>query len=344
MTELYNRKWTKRDLARYVGSFDQIAGIKPLEAVDGVERGGRVFEVWTGSGLSFNILADRALDISACQYKGMSLAWRSSVGDAHPAFYDASGSAWLRSFQGGMLVTCGLDTFGPPHRDGDEEYGLHGRVSNTPARMVNYSAAWVGDEYRLEVSGEVRQTRVFGENLVMRRRISTALGSNRIRVEDVVTNEGFSPQRHMILYHVNTGFPLLSEKARLNFAVRTTTPSDEVSRQGVKDWMVFQPPTPGYLEQNFIHVPVPDEKGWAVAELENPEIKLGLRLSFDSSTLPYLNEWKMVGEGLYVLSIEPINCTTNIDPGLTGEQKRPPYLEGGESRSYALEIEIVEYP
>lgn len=344
MTELYNRKWTKRDLARYVGSFDQIAGIKPLEAVDGVERGGRVFEVWTGSGLSFNILADRALDISACQYKGMSLAWRSSVGEAHPAFYDASGSAWLRSFQGGMLVTCGLDTFGPPHRDGDEEYGLHGRVSNTPARMVNYSAAWVGDEYRLEVSGEVRQTRVFGENLVMRRRISTALGSNRIRVEDVVTNEGFSPQRHMILYHVNTGFPLLSEKARLNFAVRTTTPSDEVSRQGVKDWMVFQPPTPGYLEQNFIHVPVPDEKGWAVAELENLEIKLGLRLSFDSSTLPYLNEWKMVGEGLYVLSIEPINCTTNIDPGLTGEQKRPPYLEGGESRSYALEIEIVEYP
>ena len=125
-----------------------------------------------------------------------------------------------------MLVTCGLDTFGRPNRDGDEEYGLHGRISNTPARSVNYSAAWVGDEYRLEVSGEVRQTRVFGENLVMRRRISTALGSNRIRVEDVVTNEGFSPQRHMILYHVNAGFPLLSEKARLKFDVSATIPSD----------------------------------------------------------------------------------------------------------------------
>ena len=344
MTDIYNRKWTRHDLERYVGTFDQLAGIKPLEAADGIERGGRIFEVWTGSGLSFQILADRALDISSCRYKGRSLTWRSPVGDAHPAYYDASGMAWLRSFQGGLLVTCGLDTFGHPHREGEQEFGLHGRISNTPARAVNTSAAWVGDEYRLEVSGQVRQASVFGENLVLRRRISTALGSNRIRVEDVVTNEGFNSQRHMILYHVNTGFPLLSEKARLKFEVLSTLPQDPASQQGIKDWMVFQPPTPGFLEQNFIHVPVPDERGWAAAELENPELKLGLRLSFDTSTLPYLNEWKMMGEGLYVMSIEPINCTTDIDLSQTGEEKRLPHLEAGESCRYALEIEVVEYP
>jgi len=343
MVDLYQRKWTRRDLARYVGSIDQVAGIKPLEAADGVERGGRIFEVWTGSGLSFHVLADRALDISACQYKGMSLTWRSSVGDAHPAYYNASGSEWLRSFQGGMLVTCGLDTFGPPNRDGEEELGLHGRVSNIPGRAVNYSCTWVEDEYWLEVSGEVRQTRLFGENLVMRRRISSALGSNRIRVEDVVTNEGFTPHPHMILYHVNLGFPLLSEKARLKFDVRGTTPYDDASRRGLKEWMVFQPPTAGYLEQNFIHAPVPDEKGWAVAELENSELKLGLRLSFDTSTLPYLNEWKMMGEGSYVLAIEPINCTADSGRGPAREQKLLPFLEAGESRSYTLEIEVVEY-
>jgi hypothetical protein len=274
----------------------------------------------------------------------MSLTWRSSVGDAHTTYYDASGSAWLRSFQGGMLVTCGLDTFGKPNRDGEEEFGLHGRVSNTPARAVNYSAAWVGDEYRLEVSGEIRQTRVFGENLVMRRRILTAMGSNRIRVEDVVTNESFSSHRHMILYHINSGFPLLSEKARLKFDICATTPYDETSRLGVRDWMVFQPPTPGYQEQNFIHVPVPDGKGWAVAELENPELKLGLRISFDTSTLPYLNEWKMMGEGLYVLGIEPINWAANNGCNSASAQKLLPILEAGESRSYALEIEVVEYP
>jgi len=40
MTDLYKHKWTRRDLARYVGSIDQVAGIKPFEATDGVERGG----------------------------------------------------------------------------------------------------------------------------------------------------------------------------------------------------------------------------------------------------------------------------------------------------------------
>jgi hypothetical protein len=340
MTDLYQRKWNRSNLAPYVGSFDQVAGIKPLEATDGIERGSRVFEFWTGSGLEFHVLADRALDISSCRYKGMSLAWRSSVGDAHPAFYDASGTAWLRSFQGGMLVTCGLDTFGKPNRVGEQEFGLHGRISNTPARAVNYSTAWEGDQYRLEISGEVRQTSVFGENLVMHRRITTAMGSNRIRIEDVVTNEGFNTQRHMILYHVNSGFPFLSEKARLKFNVRNTTPFDENSRLGLEDWMVFQPPTPGFQEQNFVHEPVPDANGWAAAELENPELKLGLRVAFDTSTLPYLNEWKMMGEGLYVVGIEPINCTV----GRVGHPAREaPSLEAGESRAYAVEIEVIEY-
>ncbi len=340
MIDLYNRKWTKLDLSRYIGSTDQVAGIKPLEASDGFGRGGRLFEVWTGSGLSFHVLADRALDISTCQYKGMSLTWRSPIGDAHPAYYDASGSAWLRSFQGGLLVTCGLDTFGPPNRNENEEFGLHGRISNTPARVVNYSAAWVEDEYRMEISAEVRQARIFGENLVMRRRISTSLGSNRIRIDDVITNEGFITQRHMILYHVNIGFPLLSENSHLKFDVSATSPEDEVSDHGIKDWMLFQPPTSYYQEQNFIHTPIPDNRGWAVVEVANPEINLGLRLSFDTSTLPYLNEWKMMGEGLYVLGIEPMNCAAMKNIEQLNKQSRLPFLEAGESRSYSVEIEI----
>lgn len=343
MIELYSRKLTKRDLSRYTGSINQVAGIKSLEASDGFERGGRLFEVWTGSGLSFHVLADRALDISSCQYKGMSLTWRSPIGDAHPAYYDASGSAWLRSFQGGMLVTCGLDTFGPPNQNENEEFGLHGRISNTPARMVNHSAAWVEDEYRLEISAEIRQARIFGENLVMRRRISTTLGSNRIRIEDTITNEGFNKQRHMILYHVNIGFPLLSETSYLKFDVSATIPEDEISTRGMKDWKVFQAPTHGYLEQNFVHTPIPNDQGWAVAEVNNRDINLGLRLSFDTSTLPYLNEWKSMGEGLYVLGIEPMNCPYIKNLDQVGAQNLLPTLDPGEVRSYSLELEVVEF-
>ena len=222
-------------------------------------------------------------------------------------------------------------------------FGLHGRISNLPGRAVNYSTTWVEDTYRLEISGEVRQTRVFGENLVLRRHISTALGSNRIYIEDVVTNDGFTSQPHMILFHVNAGFPLLSEKARLKLNVLETTPCNDASRQGINDWMVLQEPTAGYLEQNFIHKPIPGETGWAVAELENPELKIGLRLAFDTSTLPYMNEWKMMGEGLYVLGLEPMNCAADKGRGPARAQLLLTFLEAGESRRYKLEIEVLEY-
>ena len=77
MIELYKRKWTKHDLTRYIGIYQPDRRDQIPRSKDGFERGGRLFEVWTGSGLSFHVLADRALDISTCQYKGMSLTWRS---------------------------------------------------------------------------------------------------------------------------------------------------------------------------------------------------------------------------------------------------------------------------
>ena len=344
MPHLYQRDWSREQLVRYTGTMNQLAGIQPLEASDGPERGSRVMQVWTGSGLTFNVLPDRALDIAACQYKGMALAWRSATGDTHPAYYEPTGSGWLRSFQGGLLVTCGLDTFGPPVREGNEELGQHGRVSNLPAREVGYHAGWVDGTYQLELTGQVRQTKVFGENIVMRRRISTCLGSNKIRLEDSVSNEGFSPQAHMIMYHINIGFPLLSEMARLKLDVSASLPEDEVSAHGLADWQVFQAPTAGFLEQNFVHTPVADQDGWALAEVANPSLNLGLRLRFDTRNLPYLNEWKMMGEGMYVLAIEPMNCNPLPGRAAMRSQKTLPYLEPGECRSYALELEVVEYP
>jgi len=343
VAHLYQREWSREELVRYTGTMNQVAGIQSLEASDGIERGSRLIQVWTGSGLTFNILPDRAMDIAACQYKGISLAWRSPTGDAHPAYYEPSGTGWLRNFQGGMLVTCGLDTFGPPVQDGAEELGQHGRVSNLPAREVGYHAGWVDDTYRLGVEGEVRQTKVFGENIVLRRQISTCLGSNKIHLEDTVTNEGFSPTPHMIMYHINTGFPLLTENTRLKFDVLETLPEDDASARGLAEWRIFQPPTPGFQEQNFIHTPVANPDGWAHAEVENPDLGLGLRLSFDTQTLPYLNEWKMMGEGLYVLAIEPMNCNPIPGRAAMRSQKTLPVLQPGEICCYSLELEVVEY-
>jgi len=341
MVTLFNREWQKAELLRRVGHMDQLAGIRLLEAGDGKARGCRLLDVWTGTGLRFLINADRALDISSCNFKGIPLSWRSPAGDVHPAYYEPQGIGWLRSFSGGLLTTCGLDQFGPPSQDGGAELGLHGRISNLPASQVNYRTFWTGDDYKLEITAEVRQAALFGENLVLRRRISTALGSNRIRIEDIITNEGFETAPHMLLYHFNLGFPLVSENSRLHLQVKETLPRDAAAQSGLAEWDRFQSPTTGYQEQVFIHRPAVDEQGITIVELNNPQMGLGLRWAYASANLPYLMEWKMMGEGAYVIGVEPANCNGLAGRAAIRELDQLPLLEPGESRDYHIDVEVM---
>lgn len=342
MATFLNHHRTKQELLQHVGHPNQIAGIKPVEVADGPERGNRLLQVHTGSGLTFDVTADRALDIAACRYKGMSLVWLSAGGSTNPAYFDPAGLGWLRSFGGGLLATCGLDHFGPPVDDNGESLGLHGRISNLPAHAVSYRTDWVGDDYVLEVSGQVRQTRVFGENLLLKRRISTALGSNKIRIEDEVVNEGFDPQPHMLLYHFNLGFPLISAETRLRIDGAETVARDADAEAGLDAWSRMQPPTAGYREQVFRHTLPADAGGLARVTVENPALGLALRFTYRPEELPHLFQWKMMGQGTYVLGIEPANCGVLLGRVAAGAQNDLPVLNAGETRRYTLELEIIE--
>ncbi|GAB4550013.1 MAG: aldose 1-epimerase family protein [Anaerolineae bacterium] len=340
MAFLYGRTWTRDELLRHVGHMDQLAGIKLMEGADGVERGGRILEVWTGSGLIFQVLAERALDISACSYQGQSLVWRSAAGDATPIYYSADGLDWLRTFPGGLLATCGLDYFGPPMEDNGETFGIHGRIGALPATQVAYRTWWDGDEYELSISAEVRQYRLFGEYLVLRREIRTRLGSRVIAIHDSVTNAGYTPQPHMILYHFNFGFPLLSADSQVELATSETYPRDSRAAPGIHDWRTFHGPTAGWQEQVFRHTPIPNEQGWSKAVLRNPPLGLAVALRFDARTLPFLFQWKQTGEGAYVLGLEPGNCSGIEGRAVARERGDLPVLEAGETRHYHLELEV----
>jgi hypothetical protein len=342
MVTLFNHEWSKDDLLHRVGQMDQLAGIRLVEAGEGKARGCRLLDVWTGTGLRFQVNADRALDITGCDFKGLPLAWRSPAGDVHPAYYEPHGAGWLRSFPGGLLATCGLDQLGPPCQDGGQEFGLHGRISNCPAYQVNHRAFWSGDDYVLEISGECRQAALFNENLVLRRRIETRLGSSTIRIEDVVANDGFEPAPHMLLYHFNLGFPLVSEHSRLRLQAESSLARDADARAGLAEWDRFQPPTPGYREQVFIHRPIPDQDNAAVVELVNPQLEIGLRWTYGATHLPYLFEWKMMGEGAYVVGVEPVNCDGVGGRASARQLGQLPFLEPGESRRYRLDLEVIQ--
>ena len=105
--------------------------------------------------------------------------------------------------------------------------------------------------------------------------------------------------------------------------------------------MHFQAPTPGYQEQVFYHDLPEDEKGWARIELINRARNLQIGVRFHKDTLPNLVQWKMMGQGAYVLGLEPANCHVS---GRNQERSRGTlqYLQPGEEREFQLEINVKE--
>lgn len=313
-----------------VGSFDQVARVDSFIEDDGPARGARRIRVVSGGGLDIEIHPDRGLDLGAVSYRGIPAAWMASPGITNPHMSEQSGTAWLRTFGGGLLTTCGLDAFGPPSDDEGEHYPMHGRVGSIPCRVEEKN---VGSDV-ITIRGTTRQTRVFGENLVLRRSISVDVGGTTIRVKDVVTNEGFTPAGHMILYHCNLGWPLLSEEATLDIEARSLSPRDDRAAAGVASWNEISAPQRDFSEQVFRHDFAGLKGGRAV--IENPKMNIRFGLTFDTGTLPALHQWKMLGEGDYVMGLEPTNVNWSLGRVAAEEAHVLPVLAPGESVEYSL--------
>lgn len=346
MATLYGRTFTKRELLRYIGDMAQVAGVRPVELANGNERGIRALQISTGSGLQFSLLLDRAMDIYEAQFHGQSLAWLSPAGPVAPSFHDPHDIGWLYSMPGGLMTTCGLTHVGHAEIDElvDEELGMHGRIANTPAKNICFGADWEEDEYVLWASGDVRETSLFGANLLLRRSIHTRLGQSRIWIKDTVSNQGFSPAPLMLLYHCNLGFPLLGEGAELLAVINQAEAYDKVAQKAIEQFDHFEGPTAGFAEQNFFLDHDEDAKNIVNVALVNRGLNqdrgLGLYLAYPKKELPYFNFWKMTGEGTFVAGLEPGNC---LPEGRTSARKhnRLQMLEPGEERTYHLEIGVL---
>lgn len=342
MATLYGRSWTRGELLRRVGDVSQLGGVEQVELEEGRAQGVRAVRFNTGP-LAFTALAGKCLDVYDFRFRGVPLAWHSPTGIAAAPYLEDRGLRLLRTFQGGLLVTCGLTTMGAPSVDEGEELGLHGRVHHLPASNVCADARWEGDDYVMWAEGKVRQSALFGENLVLRRRIAARLGEAKLTISDTVENDGYSTVPHMVLYHVNLGFPLVDAGSRLAVASEVT-PRDAVAEGGLAECREFTAPQPGYSEQVYFHDVTPDAAGFATASLVNPAFAdgegLAVYVRYPKAQLPVLNEWKMMGEGAYVVGVEPGNARVT---GRAAERARGAlqFLAPGEVRRYDLEIGVV---
>jgi len=344
----------RQERLAHAGHLQQWGGTRLVELADGAERGVRAVEFRTAAGLEFAALVDRGMDIAWARYQGRSLAWHSPTGFTAPAFREVEGLGFLRGFGGGLFTTAGLDhilfpqvdpndTYGYPAREATE-YGLHGRVSNTPASLRAYGERWDGDTCTLYAEGEVRQAGALAENLVLRRRIETTLDGRGIRWIDEVANEGRRPGPHMLLYHINLGAPLIGPSARLgipSLGIEWATPTADPSSG---EHLLVTPPTRGFAEQAFLHRVAAAPDGTvevAIVNEDDAQRPWGISLRYRHDAMPHFLQWRLLDVGNYVVGLEP---ATNGPTGRAADRESGSLivLEPDERRTYDTSITVLD--
>lgn len=336
--------YTEEQLNAYTGAMKQVAGIRRAVLDDGKARGIRVADVYTGSGLQYTVLIDRGMDIGAASYRGNSLTYLAPGGFGHPAYAENAGFGWLRNWGVGLLTGCGLTHAGMPEMQEefpvDGTHGLHGRISSIPAEDIHVTEEWVDGRYVLSVTGTVIQSSVFSEILELKRTLATALGDNTITVTDRVTNRAHKPSPLMVIYHINLGFPLLSEHAHITAKDHDVVPRED-SVSGLDQWMECVPPTPDWAEQVFFHDVPADDDGMARMTLENPELGLNFCVAARKAELPCFAQWKMLGQDEYVLGLEPCNCRP-FGQAWEKENGTLRIMEPGETVEFLMKLSVSE--
>ncbi len=331
----------KEELSQYVGHMNQVAGAKPFEFKGGRAEGVKAIEVKTGSGFRFTVVPDRAMDIANAEFCGKPIAWMCKNGIVAPQYFENGGYGFHRTFMGGLLTTCGLTQVGAPGVDGDEVLGVHGRISHLPAESVNVHEAWQDEDYVIKIEGILRETSLYAENLVLRRTITTKMGESRFWVHDIIRNEGYNESPFMVLYHVNFGFPVVSENSKLYCSSKKVRPwINQNGEEAGGNYDKFERPGPDYRYNLFLHDLNVDQKR-ARFGIINEAIKFGAYLTFDPSQLPLVTEWKMMGQQDYVVAIEPGNC---IPEGRleAAKNNRLHSLKAGQSYEIEYEIGVLD--
>ncbi len=317
----------------YIGHRTQLYGVEEHRLVGGKGDGMRLFQVKNGKGLEFTVSADRCADISRLSFRGINMSYFSPCGYVHPAYYDGKGDGFLKSFTAGFLTTCGLNAVGSPCTDEGEELPLHGTIGNTPAEHI----FWEQDEEAIRIHARVKDEVIFAHKLVLDRTLSCSLKENSLMIRDVITNRGDAPYPAMLLYHMNMGYPLLSEKAQLYVPSRKVRARNARAEEGLADWMHIIPPQKQFEEQCYYHSF--DKEG--LAAIYNPEIGQGLAISFDAENLRYFTEWKMMGERDYVLGLEPGNCSPDGRARMR-EEGALTILQPEEKAEYQVKVSMIE--
>ncbi len=335
----------------------QVGGIRTA-TFDWPDAGGspgcRVAMVNTGSGLRFTVALDRGADIVEAFYQNIALAYLTPNGYKPPSHSLHRDEDWLGSWPGGLVTSCGPRYIGPGRQENGKKVYLHGPLSNTPAALLAiHNPDLRSNDLGMHLEMVIRDTRMYGPAVEVRRRLCCTLGRPVIELQDEVINLGNTTVAHNWLYHVNLGYPLLDRDAQFiyngtvnggwemgpNLAMADLPKGDG----DFKRFMKVPDPWPehtGTASRGLILDVNADPEGIGHIGLVNSNLELGLELAYPTESLPRLANWQHFGpNGAYVSALEPFSGS------LFGkEQDNHPlaeqWLEPGQSKRYNLTITV----
>lgn len=330
----------KKKLHQYVGSTQQVGGVRRVLCMEGRSAALELFDVTNGP-MHFQAMCGKCLDISSLSYRGINMSFLSKPGLQGRNHYDTNGQEALRSIMGGLFFTAGLENICAPHENESGSFPMHGRMRTTPAENLYSQEEWTDRGLVYTIGGTMREAELFGENLVLRRRIETVLGQKTITLTDEIENESFRREPMMLLYHINLGYPFLSPNLKLYIPTRSVTPRDEASEGHEEQYDRMDLPKDNEPEYVFLHDIEQEEDGTACVLAVNEKLGLGLRLEYTTKYLPYFMEWKSIASGDYVIGLEPSNSSV-YGRGYHEAQGNLHHLEPFEKERNQLKFTILD--
>lgn len=318
---------------KYIGHESQLYGVESVRLDGGKGNGMRLLNVNNGKGLQFTVSVDRCADISRLSLDGVNFGYFSPCGYVAPQFYDNKGAGFLKSFTAGFFTTCGLTAVGSPNTDDGEDLPLHGTISNTPCENI---AHWI-DNDEIHIKALVRDASLFSHHLMLEREYIVSLTDNTIVLKDKVKNIGNAKSPFEILYHCNMGYPLLCENSVVEIPAEKVAPRDDHAAEDIDNCIKMETPQKGYVERCYYHT----MHGKTEVKITNPDIKKGLKMSYDADNLKHFTEWKMMGEYEYVLGLEPGNCLPD-GRNVMREKGLLEFLEPGEEKEFEIKFEFIK--
>ena len=227
---------------------------------------------------------DNALDIVWAKFKGVNLSFLSKNGlnDGQRDF--------VGNFEGGFLYTCGMDNVSGCVSGKPVHGSLHYKKCDNAYSYVENGVVYV--------CGDVRESALFGKNLLMKRRYE--IGENCLRICDTLVNEGYQDTQYVLLYHVNYGYPFLDEGLVLDIPAVKSEPLTAIAEKRKAEMFCITPPLDTNDEDVYYHTL---DRGQV--RLENKNKGILVEMKYDVNDFPVTLQWKSMTSGDYALGIEP---------------------------------------